>query len=140
MSTRLRGLPPAQYEAWCLLLRLGQTRIPWTLVGGQLMLLLATEHGATLPRVTLDADVLVDVRAEPRATELVSKWLRENGLQLDGPSPDGVGHRFTRPAAVPPGKVNFDVLAPDGLGPRTKILSFPQPYAGRANRSRCRRS
>lgn len=61
----LDDLPPAQHQAWEVLFRLPQQRLSWVLIGGQMMALLAAEHGARLPRPTLDADVLVDVRATP---------------------------------------------------------------------------
>ncbi len=119
----LDDLPPAQYQAWEVLLRLPQRRLSWVLIGGQMMALLGTEHGGRLPRTTLDADVLVDVRATPGALETLAAWLRDDqGFQLQISSAN-VGHRFTRPAAPGPGTVMFDLLAPEGLGPRTRLYT-----------------
>jgi hypothetical protein len=39
--------------------------INWTLIGGQMVLLRAVEHGRVPPRVTRDLDVLADLRACP---------------------------------------------------------------------------
>lgn len=55
MTVVLTDMPPAQEQAWLLLLRLADTNHPWVLIGGQLVHLLAIEDGAVLPRATLDA-------------------------------------------------------------------------------------
>ena len=123
MTVILENLPPAQEQAWLLLLRLADTRYPWVLIGGQLIHLLAAEHGALLPRVTLDADILVNVRASAGSIAKVCAWLESHDLTLEGASPDGVGHRFSKPADPGPGQVSFDVLAPEGLGERMVILT-----------------
>src|SRR6266568_5172900 len=44
---------------------------------------------------------------------------------LEGASPDQIGHRFIRPATGGPGKVAFDVLGPEGLGPRASLVTVP---------------
>lgn len=121
----LVDLPPAQFEAWQLLLQLEALGVEWVLIGGQMVLLLAVEHGAQLPRVTLDADVLVDVRATPGGVEQVCTWLTGQGLALEGANPDGIGHRFSRKARPGPGLVSFDVLAPEGLAGRTPTITVP---------------
>jgi hypothetical protein len=121
----LVDLPPAQFQAWQLLLQLNALGVDWVLIGGQMVLLLAVEHGVPLPRVTLDADVLVDVRATPGGVERVCSWLTVQGLELEGANPDGIGHRFSRKARPGPGLVSFDVLAPEGLAPRTPTLTVP---------------
>ncbi|NJC69223.1 hypothetical protein HC031_05750 [Planosporangium thailandense] len=100
-------------------------KVPWVLVGGQLMTLMAAEHGMTLPRPTLDADVLIDVRAAPGSIRRVSTWLLEQGLAFDGASPELVGHRFSRPADPGPGTVSVDLLAPEGLGTSTDTTTVP---------------
>jgi hypothetical protein len=94
------------------------------LIGGQLMALLAAEHGARLPRLTEDADVLVDVRAEPAALEALSQRLLAEGFDIEV-SPTDIGHRFSREADPGPGRVIIDVLAPEGLGPRTRTFTVP---------------
>jgi hypothetical protein len=122
----LRLLPPAQYQAWQLLFELDRTvGVPWALIGGQLVALLAAEHGAALPRTTQDADVLVDVRAAPGGIETVCAFLADHGLELEGVSPEGVGHRFSRVADPGPGHVSVDVLAPDGLSEHTRTVTVP---------------
>src|SRR5437016_4168763 len=42
----------------------------WAVVGGQMVVLHATQHGVALPsdRQTTDGDVIVDVRLSPKAT------------------------------------------------------------------------
>ena len=88
------------------------------------MMLLAAEHGARLPRVTLDADVLVDVRATPAGLEVLADWLGTQRFIVQI-SAAGIGHRFTRPADPGPGTVMIDVLAPEGLGSRTRVFTVP---------------
>ena len=109
LSVELPAMPPAQEQAWQLLTRLDQARVPWVLIGGQMMMLLCAEHRVLLPRPTLDADVLVDVRAMPGGLEVLARWLAGEGLELAGISPDNIaspfrsprqsrtGHRFGRP-------------------------------------------
>lgn len=121
----LPAMPPAQHQAWRLLLRLDEVGVPWVLIGGQMMLLLAVEHGVSLPRPTLDADVLVDVRARPGGLEVIADWLEEQGVTLEGVSSLGVGHRFSRPADPGPGTVTVDLLAPEGLSERTRVYTVP---------------
>jgi hypothetical protein len=122
----LRDLTPAAEEGWWLLFEMAQdNREDWLLVGGQMMFLLAVEYGARLPRATDDVDVVVDVRALPQGTEWLASWLIERGFEQEAPSADGISHRFSRPADPGPGAVAFDVLAPEGLGQRTRILTVP---------------
>lgn len=125
MTVVLTDMPPAQEQAWLLLLRLTETQHPWVLIGGQLVHLLAIEHGAVLPRATLDADVLVNVRATPGSIGAVCAWLEDNGLTLEGYSADGIGHRFSKLADPGPGTVSFDVLAPEGIGERAVVITTP---------------
>jgi hypothetical protein len=104
---------PAEVTAWNALMDLAEFRRQgWTLIGGQMVHLLAWEHGEESPRVTTDADVVLDVRAYPTALRDVTKKLVETGFAEDGVSPDGIGHRYrhtrTTDAAV-------DVLLPEGL-------------------------
>ncbi len=98
MTGTLPAMPPAQAQAWQLLIRLDQAQVPWVLIGGQMMMLLCAEHQVLLPRPTLDADVLVDVRARPGGLEVLARWLAGEGFELAGVSPDNIGHCFARPA------------------------------------------
>jgi hypothetical protein len=125
VSVTLPAMPPAQEQAWQLLIRLDQARVPWVLIGGQMMMLLGAEHRVLLPRPTLDADVLVDVRARPGGLEVLARWLAGEGFDLAGVSPDNIGHRFVRPASPGPGNVSFDLLAPEGLGERARVFTVP---------------
>ena len=90
-----------------------------------MMQVLAAEGGASLPRATEDMDVLVDVRVRTGATAQLASWLQSRGLVLEGTSPDGVGHRLVKSASPGPGAVQFDILAPEGLGPRASLLTVP---------------
>lgn len=115
----LAELPPADEEAWGVLLDLAEEDArSWVLIGGQMVFLLAREHGTNRQRVSDDADVVVDVRARPDGTAWISEWLVAHGFGLAGISRDGIGHRFERKADPGPGKVSIDVLAPEGLGER----------------------
>ncbi len=80
----------------------------WTLVGAQMVFLLAYEHGLPIGRTSGDVDLMMDTRALTRATQEASETLERLGYQLDPPTPDGRAHRFRRGDAV------VDVLAPDG--------------------------
>ena len=100
----------------------------WLLIGGQMMYVLAVEHGTQLPRPTSDVDVVVDVRARPGGTQWLASWLIDRGFEQDTPSADGISHRFIRPANPGPGMVVVDVLGPDGLGPRTRLTTVPPGY------------
>jgi hypothetical protein len=122
---RLDSLIPAAEEGWWTLFELGEVRTDsWVLVGGQMVHLLAVEHGVhDKVRATVDVDVVVDVRAQPGGTEWLAGWLTDRGFALGGTDPQGIGHRFVRPAARGSGNVIFDVLAPEGLGPRTNTYT-----------------
>lgn len=87
----------------------------WTLVGGQMVLLHALEHGATPPRVSTDLDLVVDARVRPPAIPAMAEVLGDLGFRLSGVAPDGVGHRFAR------GPVTIDLLAPEGAGRRAEL-------------------
>lgn len=122
---RLDHLPPAAEEGWWTLFELAEIRTDsWILVGGQMVALLAAEHSISEKvRPTVDVDVVVDVRTQPAGTEWLAGWLLDRGFALAGTDPDGIGHRFVRPAATGPGTVTFDVLAPEGLGERTSTFT-----------------
>ena len=118
---------PAAFDAWTVVFELDKTFAgDWVVVGGQMVAL----HAASLDvddgvRPTDDVDVLVDVRARPRATEELGRWLTDRRFDHAGSSPDGIGHRYTRPVSPGPGTVIVDVLAPDGLGPRVSLTTSP---------------
>jgi hypothetical protein len=87
----------------------------WTLIGGQMVLLLGLEHGTTPPRVSEDLDTVVDVRVRRRALQPYVAALGRLGFESVGSSPEGIAHRFRR------GDVRLDVLAPEGTGSRADL-------------------
>lgn len=104
---------PAALTAWFALMDLSDFRRQgWTLVGGQMVHLLAWEHGEESPRVTTDADVVLDVRAYPTALNDVTAKLIEHGFAEDGVSPAGIGHRYRHTQTT---DATVDVLIPEGL-------------------------
>ena len=120
----LHDLLPAAEQGWLTLFDLAEeTETDWVLVGGQMIFLLAAEHGTQLPRATDDMDVVVDVRTRPGGTAWLSAWLMERDFEQGGISADGISHRFTRVIEPGPGRLIFDVLAPDGLGPATDLTT-----------------
>lgn len=115
-------MPPAQEQGWLTLLDLATT-FPsgWCLVGGQMVWLLAAEHGVTPPRATDDVDVVVDIRSEPTGIQALCGWLEHEEFELEGISPEGIGHRYFKAANPGPGDIVFDVLALDNAGPRANL-------------------
>lgn len=91
----------------------------WTLVGAQMVALHAAEHERIRPRSSRDADILVNVRLMQGGAQRLSRVLVQLGFQFAGVSPEGIGHRFRRASA------EVDILAPDGLGWRTKVITLP---------------
>jgi len=91
----------------------------WVLVGGLMVLLHGLEAGQVPRRETTDADTLVNVRLRPRGTRDFSAWLINAGLEFEGSSVTGVGHRFSNEV------VTVDVLAPDNLGERADTRTIP---------------
>jgi hypothetical protein len=119
-------MTPAQHDGWKLLLDLGDESVStWCLVGGQMVWLLAAEYRAPAPRATEDMDLVVDVRADPGGIRQLCAWLVSRGLELEGISSDGIGHRYSAPAVSGPGRIIFDVLAPDRIGQRADLTTSP---------------
>lgn len=125
MSRPTIALPPLAQpvnQLWHVLLDLAATlRAPWTLVGGQMVLLHALEHAQVPPQISQDGDIVADVRAARDAIGQVVAALEAVGFTVDGMSPDGLAHRYTRPAKPRPVKV--DVLAPEGVGTRANLTT-----------------
>jgi hypothetical protein len=108
-------LPAPIDELWHTLLDLDdRLDVPWSLVGGQMVLLHVLEHGEVPPQVSQDGDVIADIRAAPGALKQVVECLEDLGLVLQSISTDGLAHRYIRPAV--PRHVVIDVLAPEGPG------------------------
>lgn len=91
----------------------------WTLIGAQMVALHAIENGYPRPRTSRDLDVLADVRMMSNATTKISRILLDDGFELVEPSLSGVAHKFIKGDAI------IDVLAPDGLGPKTNVSTSP---------------
>lgn len=117
---RLPTLPGHDDELWLTLIELSQLRPgEWTLIGGQMVFLHAMEHGANPPRVSTDLDVLVNARVVSGGVREFVVAIEAVGFALVGASPEGLAHRYQR------GGVSVDVLAPEGLGPRTDLTTTP---------------
>lgn len=102
-------------EVWHVLFDLADLpALEWTLVGGQMVLLHALEHGAEPPQISQDGDVVGDVRTDRRALLSIVDALEQRGFTLEGIARDGTAHRYVKPATPEP--VKIDVLAPEGLG------------------------
>ena len=116
---------PAPIDAlWHVLLDLeDRLRVPWSLVGGQMVLLHALEHGQVPPQVSQDGDIVADIRSDPDAITKVVRALERLGFHLGDPSADGLAHRYLRPGEPRP--VTVDVLAPEGLGARADLTTTP---------------
>lgn len=104
------------HAMWRELIILAKVRpAPWTLIGAHMVALLGWERGREQVRPSIDADILVDVRAVTDGTERLSGALVDRGFTLVSVSPNGVGHRFVRD------HVRIDVLGPDGVGERANL-------------------
>ena len=112
-------------ELWAALLALADRLIavPWTLVGGQMVLLHALEAGAVPLRLSTDLDAAVDVRTDPRAIRKVMAAVLDLGFVTTGIGPEGIAHRFERNTDA--GSTHIGILVPEGLGPRTDITTVP---------------
>ena len=117
-----KSMSPSQKQGWLILLDLAKAfPTGWCLVGGQMVWLLAAEHGAAPPRATDDVDLVVDIRAEPAGIRDLCRWLGDRGFNLEGISPEGIGHRYVRQADPGQGEIKVDVLAPDNVGERADL-------------------
>jgi hypothetical protein len=113
-------------ELWDVLLDLGERlTLPWALIGGQMVLLHAIEHGTVPPQVSQDGDVLANIRAAPDGLARVVAELEALGFTLAGFAPDGIAHRYIRPSRHPERPVMIDVLAPEGVGGRANLTTTP---------------
>jgi hypothetical protein len=127
--------------------------LPWTVVGGQMVLLHGLEHGRTPHRVSTDIDTAVDVRTARGALRQLVGILHDLGYTSKGVSPEDRAYRFSKLIAdqrdaiidvliddedppehiEPGGEMVIDLLVPEGLGERTDIrtvgtaTAFPAP-------------
>lgn len=109
-----------EHALWNTLLELSDLRPQeWTLIGGQMVLVHATEAGVHPPRLSADLDVLVNARVVTGGVREFVRAIERRGFVLAGASPQGVAHRYQRD------QVSIDVLAPEGLGPRADLTTTP---------------
>jgi hypothetical protein len=149
-------------DVWAALAALANAAqdLPWTVVGGQMVLLHGLEHGRAPHRVTTDIDTAVDVRAARGAVRQLVQILEELGYTSEGVSPEDRAYRFVKriadtdeavidvviddevpgePAAAGD-EIVVDVLVPEGLGDRADIrtvgaaAAFPAPGVTQALR------
>ena len=119
-SLFLPTLPGHDDALWDTLIELTELRPgEWTLIGGQMVFLHAVENGAGPPRVSTDLDVLVNARIVTGGVAGFVAAIELRGFVLEGTSPEGLAHRYRRNG------VSVDVLAPEGLGPRTNLTTTP---------------
>jgi len=128
---QLPTLPGHDDELWASLIELSELRPgEWTLVGGQMVFLHAMEHSVEPPRVSTDLDVLVNARIVSGGVRAFVAAIEAIGFDLTGMSPENLAHRYSRDG------VSVDVLAPEGLGPRTDLSAgwnaSSRPYRARA--------
>lgn len=114
-------------ELWDVFLDLGERlRADWTIVGGQMVLLHALEHGVVPPTVSQDGDVIADIRSAPRSLRKVTSQLERLGFELAGMDRDGTAHRYRRASSRSGGRdVVIDLLAPEGIGERADLTTTP---------------
>jgi hypothetical protein len=107
-----------QFESWKGVAVVAETlgSSGWALAGGQMVALHLLIAHLPFPRVTIDADTIVDVRVRPDAARLASAGLVGAGWM--GSGVDNTVHRFISPAG---GIV--DILGPDGL--RSRPITIP---------------
>jgi hypothetical protein len=121
-TVRLPVLPGPVHELWHALMDLAEaTPAGWTLIGGQMVLLHALEHQVSPPQVSEDGDVVANVRASTGAIRRVVTSLESAGFVADGMNQDHIAHRYVR--AGPDRPIKIDVLAPEGLGPRSDLTT-----------------
>lgn len=111
-------------ELWHVLLDLEERlTVPWSLIGGQMVLLHALEHGHTPPHISQDGDLIADIRADPASISAIVAELEGMRFELADVSADGIAYRYTRDSDPRP--VVIDVLAPEGLGERANLVTSP---------------
>lgn len=84
----------------------------WALVGGQAVFVQAALHGEQPSRPSTDADLVIDLRADPGAARDLVDALRSIGFEISRRDAKGRAHRWVR------GDAQIDVLQPRYLGDR----------------------
>jgi hypothetical protein len=124
-TIELPPLAPPVDELWHVLLDLADTLpVPWTLVGGQMVLLHALEHGQVPPEVSQDGDLLADVRGDKQSLKVIVAALCTAGFRPE-PAGDNLVHRYTRESNAPRKQVTIDLLAPEGVGKNANLTTTP---------------
>lgn len=117
----LPNYPGYNDALWETLLELANAELhEWTLIGGQMVLLHALEHGVEPTRVSHDIDVVVNARVVASGISGIRSFvesLESLGFSLAGASPDNIAHRYQRDRA------SIDVLAPERLGSRADLTT-----------------
>ena len=123
---------------WTTLIELARRveRVPWVLVGGQMVLLHGLERDVPAPRLSTDIDAGIDVRIDTRAVRMMVAALEALEFISVGTSPEGIAHRFCkvapnqiaevgkRSATAGTGEeVVVDLLVPEGLAPTTDVTT-----------------
>ncbi len=122
-AVQMPEMPSNQVAGWWALMDL-QERVPtgWTLVGGQMVHLHCAWAGIAPPRVTTDADTILDVRSRTGILAQVTGVLKEMGFEPETTG-DGLQHRWQRDDIT--GReherwvrsgASIDVMLPDGVG------------------------
>ncbi len=107
------------HRMWAEVIRLAVAPpAPWVLIGAQMVDLHGWSKGREPVRPSKDADILVNARALASGVARLSEALHARGFELDGVSPEWIGHRLVKDG------VSIDVLAPDGLGPRADLRTL----------------
>jgi len=88
----------------------------WTVVGGQLVHVLCAERGVAPSRDTIDADTVVDIRADKTILARFTQHLLDLGFHSAGVSAEEHEHRWCRD------EQQIDVLIATGLGRSRQVL------------------
>jgi hypothetical protein len=93
----------------------------WTLIGALMVMLHEHEAGTPTRPATADADAVVDARGATGATRTMATLLQAQGWELDTDhvDVDGHGYKFVRDG------LEFDVIAPEGMGGRADLTTVP---------------
>jgi hypothetical protein len=93
----------------------------WTLIGALMVMLHEHEAGTPTRPATADADAVVDARGATDATRTMATLLQAQGWEFGTGhvDVDGHGYQFVRDG------LEFDVIAPEGMGERTDLTTVP---------------
>jgi hypothetical protein len=79
-------------QLWAVLLDLADRLrdVPWSLIGGQMVLLHALERGTEPPQVSQDGDIIANVRLATSGLARILAGLQALGFDCDGTAPGGI--------------------------------------------------